>query len=185
MKTKISTVIALLLAFAVLCVGCSSYKPGESVNGVFTNSNAGFKISNPEGFSEYDDLEKANQYFLQYNIVNSRGALKSFVMEYGARTGASEILVYSEENINNLTVDQVADSIINYESSGFLSFNERANEDVTLGGKTFRKIETTNGGCHHDFYIVVKPDRIYTIFVFWMDDFESDNTHAVDSISLM
>ncbi|MBR4224800.1 MAG: hypothetical protein IKR73_08325 [Oscillospiraceae bacterium] len=175
----------LVMAIGMMMTGCSSYKGGTVKDGVY--SNGVFKVTTPEGFVCYtgDDVAKTDHYIVAYNKAQKRGADKSFKCEYAADGGTAEILVASEENVSDATLDGFADIVCTQFAGDILGYTVEKNENVTIDGVRFRELSfTLSTGGHIRYYITQSGNRFVYVYTVTLDgDFTGASDKADHCIS--
>lgn len=148
-------IIAAAAAVLLLLTGCSSYQAGTTENNVYRNEAAGFQITTPEDYVCYDsDSYNACSYYMSnYLQANARGAEKSWTCEYAAKSLGCEVLVCSEENVNNDTLEAYAERVGDQWELDLLDLTVQDITEVRLGGKIFRKVSLSTGVCDINIYI--------------------------------
>lgn len=145
--------IALMTAGCMLLLtGCSSYKAGTTDNGIYRNEAIGIQITTPDEYVCYssDHFSSCNYYITNQLQAKQRGAEKSWVCEYAAKSVGFEFLVCSEENVNGDTLEEFTERIGGQNEVELMGLMLDSVDEVTLGGKRFQRANLSSeyGGTH-------------------------------------
>ena len=157
---------AFAFCAAVALTGCSSYKAGTTENNVYKNEAAGFQITTPENYICYDEAHynKCGYYDVNKLQANVRGAEKSWKCEYAAQSPACQVLVCSEENVKDETLEEYAQHFGEQVKIDLLDLKLKSVEDARLGDRIFKKVSVTSGSFDINIYIRQVDDTFVYIY---------------------
>lgn len=176
-------------AAMLLLTGCSSYEPGKTENGIYRNSAAGFQIETPENYICYDEdsFGECSHYLVNWSHAVSRGVQKVWTCEYAAKSLGCEAMVCSEENVNNLTLDEFAQEMADEYTLELLDLTAQGVEEVRIGGRIFKKVSLSTSAFESNLYIRQADDRfVYLYYVIihhqWVEGEEENFLDHVSAI---
>lgn len=158
---------ALLLALTMLftLAGCG-YKAGTVKNGVYTNSTFGFSVTPTQDLTVRDNPEDAADYIIAWSYCILQGEKDSFKAEYAEENIQAGLMVASEDNPGNFTVDSFVENLEAQQSEKiFFTYNAIVNKDVTINGVSFRQLTWDSDGNHQTFLIKFNEDKILFIYI--------------------
>lgn len=165
-KRMMATAAALLMVLTLLLTGCSSYQAGTTENGIYRNEAAGFQITTPEDYICYDSdsFNECSHYTVCWSHAVRRGTDKTWMCEYAAKSLGCEALVCSEENTENLTLDEYAQAMADEYTFELFDLTTQSIEEVRIGGKIFKKVALSSSAFESNLYIRQADDRFVYIY---------------------
>ena len=185
MFKRFALMLAVIMTGLIL-VSCSSYTPGKVKDGVYRNSY--FTITTPDNFTCYSgkNVDQVSSYYTEYANSLDRGANKTFNCEYSAVDAATEILVVSEDNVGQWSMDEFTKIITKQSNSILFSASAVENKDVTIDGITFRhlKINLEGSGIYSEYFIRQMGTKNVYIYIEYIENgFYDNHADALNAIS--
>lgn len=162
---RVLCVLCSLMLVALLCSGCekkNSYEPGIYASETYLNKSAGFGIHNPEGFAVLNDEADPDNPSGAYTLKSSN---KAYTCEYGVTMGLVQAGVFVTDKAEGSTIDSFAQSVSDNLGTT-MGMTTGTNEDVDLGGKTFRYVSTSTTMVYSDYYITETEDKFIASMYF-------------------
>lgn len=186
MKKRLAVIAAAVM---LLLTGCSGYEAGTTENGIYRNEAAGFQIETPENYVSYDSENFGNcsHYTVNWSHAVTRGVDDVWQCEYAAKSLGSEALVCSEENVDNLTLDEFAQKMADEYTFELLDLTTQGIEEVRIGGRIFKKVSLSTGAYESNLYIRQADDHfVYLYYVIvhheWVEGEEENFLGHVSAI---
>lgn len=172
----IGIIIILIMIFMTGCE-LEKYEIGEVIDDNYYNKYSAFKIELSKDYKLVQDEDRLKNKV--HNILAVLGTEDSFKYEYAVSDGDTSMYIYSEENINDMSVVGISEIIKeNWNKQDMECTDE---EDIYVNEVRFRCLKAASDNVYEAFYItVVGNDNIY---VYIQSDEDKNIDGAINMVS--